>query len=228
MRYAGTMIKAMVTLLLLFVAGCGGSGGSDGNNKNGGLTIAKSQVDDSTYTQASFTITYTNPYQSNVLGVELKITTDSDIAGYNSSFTESLNNSGIVTYTFLLPRDTVSDKYFHITAKTGDLLASNTVVVLKQGTVSSTPPTLSVAPSSTITFAATDPISTSRSVLLSGGSGVYSVLAMNPTPSPNISAAISGNVLTVKKETAATGGLVTILVVDTSTPAGNTSIMVNF
>lgn len=218
------LMAVFVSCTLFIVAGCG-SGGKD---KNGGLTISTSQSDKDTYTQASFTMTYTNPQQSNVLGVELDVTTTSDIPGYNSGFTESLNNSGTVTYTYLLPRDVTNDKFFHISARTGDLIASTTIVVPKQGTVSATPPTLTVAPSAQITFNAADPVGATQSVILSGGTGAYSILAINPTPSPNISASISGNLLTVKKETVATGGLVTILVVDTSTPAGNTSVTVNF
>lgn len=208
---------------IVFFPGCGGGSGKD---LNGSLTVTHTQTDSDTYSQVSFTVTYADPYKTDVLGTEIALSTASSIGGYNGNFIQSTNNSGSFTLTYLLPRDTSTDQYFSIRATTGDLVASDIVIVKKQGQI--TAPTLTATPSS-VTFSAGALVGDTQTVVLSGGSGTYSVLSVNPGPTnPNIGATVAGKILTITKKTTATGASATVLVSDTSTPQGTVSVTVNY
>lgn len=215
-------IAALILVCSVFVSGCG-----SGKANNGSLVIASAETDSTTFSQFDFTIAYTNPSQSNVLDTQIDVTTSSpSIAGANASFSYYTNNSGVTVYTYLLPRDPDVDQLFVIQAKTGDLVASKAVVVPKQGTV--TPTSTMAATPPTITFSSTAVNGDTQNVIISGGSGSYSVLNVNPSPNPNIGATISGANLTVTKKSSVTGGVATVLVVDTSSPPNSVAVTVNY
>jgi hypothetical protein len=206
---------------VLLLSGCGG-------DNNGSLTVSKQETDATTYSTVSFTITYTNPTITNVIDVPIEVTTSSPIAaGYNSRFTIHTNNSGSFTLTYLFPRDPTNDQFFNISTKTGELVASTFVVIPKQGTITTTPLPIVAIPSS-ITFTSTAVNGDTQSILLSGGNGSLVVQNINPSPNPNISATVAGNTLTVTKTSSVTGGVATILVLDTATPPDTVTVTVNY
>ena len=215
------MILAVFLCSALLFAGCGGGGG---NNVNGGLTVASSQTDSDTYSKVAFTVTYTNPTKSDVLGTPITITATSSNMG-SETFTSKTNNSGVFTLTYLLPRDLNSDQWFTLKATTGDLVASDTAIVKKQTT--STPPTLTANPAS-VTIPSTATVGQSSIVAISGGNGPYVVLGVSPTPNADISASISGGTLTIAKTSTATGGSASILIGDSSTVQGTVLVTVTY
>lgn len=224
-------------LLFLGIMCCGiflsGGCGSDGKDVTGTLTVSNPSITNTTtVSQVSFTITYTNPFATSVGGVEVSITTSSPtIPGSATSVVYTLNNNGTnsssFVLTFAIPRDTTIDQTFRLTATTGSLLSSATATIPAQGTTPPVVTPMSALPSS-LTFAATAPVDSTQTAIISGGTGAYSVLNINPSPNPNIDATISGTTLTVKKLTSVTGGIATILIVDTATPPNSTTVTVNY
>ena len=224
-------------LLFLGIMCCGiflsGGCGSDGKDVTGTLTVSNPSISNTTtVSQVSFTITYTNPYATTVGGVEVNVITSSPtIPGAATSAVYTLNNNGTnsssLILTYAIPRDPAIDQTFRLTATSGGLLSSATATIPFQG---ATPPVvtpMSALPSS-LTFTATAPVSSTQSSVISGGTGAYSVLNINPSPNPNISASISGTTLTVTKTSLVTGGVATILIVDTATPPNSTTVTVNY
>jgi hypothetical protein len=81
---------------------------------------------------------------------------------------------------------------------------------------------------STLTFTASAPVSSTQTSVISGGVGSYSVLNINPSPNPNISASVVGTTLTVTKTSLVTGGIATVLIKDTAVPPNSTTVTVNY
>jgi hypothetical protein len=213
-RIGRLILGAAVGMSLLF--GCG-SGSKD---VNGALTVTKAETASDAYVSVDFTIEYTNPTHSDVLGTEITVTTSTGIIipALNETFMYSTNNSGKTIYTYLLPKVAVA-YVFSIAAKTGDLEGSTAVVV---PALAVTPaPTFTATPAS-VTFDATTVPGDIIKVLLAGGTPPYSKLNINPSPNNFISAEIKdGNVLTiVRKSSLSLGdGAASIFLLDSSSPA---------
>lgn len=226
----------ILRLLLIGVVSCGiflSSGCGNGKDVVGTLTVSTPAITNSTtFSQASFTISYTNPFSASVGGVEVGVTTSSPtIPGAATNTTYTLNdngtNSSSIVLTYLLPRDIAIDQTFALTATTGGLSSKATAIIPVQGAIPPVITPMSALPS-TLTFVATAPANSTQTAIISGGTGSYSVLNINPSPNPNIKAAIAGNTLTVTKTSIVTGGLATILIIDSASPPNSTTVTVNY
>ena len=198
-----------------FLFGCG-SGNKD---VNGALNVTKAETAADAYVTADFTIEYTNPSHSDVLGTEITVTTSTGnvLPVLDETFMYSTNNSGKTIYTYLLPKIDVA-YVFSIAAKTGDLVGSTAVVV---PALAATPiPTFTATPTS-VAFDATTLPGDKIVVLLAGGTPPYKKLNINPSPNNFISASIADNVLTVERRSnlAFGDGAATIFLTDSSLPA---------
>lgn len=210
------MALAVTAVIMLALCGCG-----SGNDLNGSLTIGSTQANSTNFSEVSFTVKYTNPQKSNLLGMPLHFRTSM------GSFDEKTNNSGSIILSFVIPKADV-DQAFFFEVTTGDLLASKVVIIPALGTEPPPSVPMSALPTS-ITFTPTAAIDSTQDVLILGGTGNYSVLNTNPSPNLNISAAIvDGTTLRVSKESAATPGVATILVVDDASPPNSVTVTVNY
>lgn len=203
-----------VVLAGSFLFGCG-SGSKD---LNGSLTVTKAETAADAYVTVDFTIEYTNPNQSNVLGTEITVTTSTGkiIPELNETFMYSTNNSGKTIYTYLLPKTSVM-YVFSIAAKTGDLEGSTAVVV---PALAATPVATFTATPTSVAFDSTTLPGDKIVVLLAGGTPPYKKLNINPSPNNFISASLTDNLLTVQREsTLALGdGAATVFLTDSSSP----------
>jgi hypothetical protein len=209
MKFLGLIVRLLACLSILVLSGCGG-----GKDVNGSLTVVAGTVSSSgTIAQAPFTVTYTNPQKSDVIGIEISITAQLD-DGTKNTFTYSASNSGINIFTFSVMQTSVAQT-ISVTAKTGDIIASDSALIPAS---TSTAPTLSATPSSSVSFTTGAATGSQQQLFISGGTGTYSLI-LNPSPNNDISASITGNVLTViKTASAATTGSASIIVTDTTTP----------
>ena len=195
--------------MALFIFGCG-----SGKDVNGSLTVVAGGVTASgSLAQAPFTITYTNPQKTDVLGVEINVTSQLD-NNASRSFTYSTSNSGVNIFTFSVPQ-TTSSQNLQVVARTGDIVSSASVSI---PAISSTPPTLTASPTS-IAFAVAAATGTTQILTLSGGLQPYNFI-VSPSPNNDISASINGTIMTViKTASAATTGTANIVVTDSTTPS---------
>jgi hypothetical protein len=200
MNYLRVVFKSLTCLMALAIFGCG-----SGKDVNGSLNVSASKTDSETLTTANFTIVYTNPQKTDVLGVKIDVDSDTD------SFSFNMSNSGVKTITYLLPRyDT--EYVFRLTARTGDFVSGAAVVVPKLGTTTTTT-TLTASPTS-LTFAASAPVNSTQTVNISGGTSPYHFVALSPSSNTDISADVSAGTLTVTKLTTNSPGSVNVVVQD--------------
>lgn len=179
-------VARLVYVILLFTIsfmlnGCGsGSGASD---TVGALVLSGSSATDNgggTY-KISTTVTYTPPAGKTAQGVQVKLTFSDD---FGNSFTENhsfTSGSNIFTYSFPVNQGN-SAFQIYIQASIGDMKSSDFVTVPGIGAGAGT---LSVA--SSTSFAATDVVNTTKTLVVSGGTPPYSVTSSVPA---DISAAI--------------------------------------
>lgn len=206
MNYLQVVFKSLTCLMALAIFGCG-----SGKDVNGSLNVTSSKSDSETLSTANFTIVYTNPQKTDVLGVKIDVVSDVDAFSFNMS------NSGVKTITYLLPRGT-SEYVFTLTARSGDFVSGASVVVPKLG---ATTTTTALTPSSTsLTFAASAPVNSTQVVTISGGTSPY-FATLSPSSNTDISADFSAgtSILTVRKLTTNSPGSVNIVVQDSANGA---------
>lgn len=215
------IIMLLVVVVLLAMSGCGEDSGG-GLNLNGSLTIATQSADKGTYMEVTFTTTYTNPQKSDLLGFPIHFTTSA------GTYTMNTNNSGTIIQTFLIAKSS-TQRFFNFAASSGDLVAS-TNVSIPAATV--TPLAISPNPLTITTFANASTAlgrnykGQSFIAQITNGIAPYAAV-VSPSPNPDISASITGNILTVTKTSSASGSA-TVVVTDSSNPQMIGTLTVNF
>lgn len=128
----------ILSLGMFAIAGCGG--GNDGaDGLVGSLTVTGAQSS-STYTSdVSFTIKYTNPYRTDLVGVPYNYVLY--INGVASApVSGNFSTSGEFTVTYTISKDSV-DQSVKCAAQVGNLIASATQTVAAYGTLVISPST---------------------------------------------------------------------------------------
>ncbi len=189
-------------LCTMAIAGCGG-GNNGSSGLNGAVTVAGTQTASNFSSDVSFTITYTNPIKTDLIGVPINYSVLVDGTLIDQQAT-NFNNSGILTVTYHVPK-VAADQSVRCVANSSNLIGSATVTVAAFGA-------LNVTPSVQI-FAATDAVNTIKTYSISGGSGNYTVASSNDAL---VTVALSGTTVNATRVSAAAGN-VTITVTDTTT-----------
>jgi hypothetical protein len=172
----------IITLLLL--PGCGSK------DVHGDLTVSgSSSAVVAGAANVSFTMTYSRPEGGPYDGVNLAVTTTLDGATYINS-TETLSSSGskILTYNGIPSGSTI-----RLQAQYGDLISSASVTVANA--------TLTVTPSTNFIFIAAEAIGATRLGTINGGTAPFTATSTTT----DISASVSGTVLTVRLNVVGTG-----------------------
>lgn len=196
------LLKLILTVSILVFAGCGG-GNNGAGGLNGSLTVEASQAEDDYSSDVSFTITYTNPFRDDLIGVPLNYAVYLDGVVVDNVAT-NFNNSGKLKVTYSVDK-TSSRQSLKLVAKVGNLYASNAVTVSAFGDLNVTP--------SFQTFSETELTGTIKTFTISGGSGNYSVASSNAAL---VSVTLTGTTINAQRE-ADTAGTVNITVTDTTT-----------
>lgn len=132
------LLVLVLSLSMLVVAGCGGgNNGADG--LVGGLTVSSSQTQTDTTGNVSFTIKYTNPYKTDMVGVPLNYVITINGALYKDVAT-NFATSGELTVGYVVPKDSVT-QYVKCVAQTGNLIASKIESVSAYGVLALSSPT---------------------------------------------------------------------------------------
>jgi len=184
------------------IAGCGG--GNDGaGGLNGAVTVTGSQASAESSSVVTFTIQYTNPLKTDMIGVPINFTVTVDgviIAQEATNF----NNSGILLRSYDIGKIN-AEQSVHCVANSANLIASATQKVAALGT-------LVISPLSA-TFAATDLVGiSSKDFTIVGGLKPYVIeVTQAPLGLVTVVPAASSVTLTRLSEGA---GTVTIKVTD--------------
>lgn len=121
---------------MLAVAGCGG--GNDGaDGLVGGLTVTSTQSQTDTTGTVSFTIKYTNPYRTDMVGVPLNYVITSNGALVDDVAT-NFSTSGVLTVSYIFTKDDINQN-IKCVAQTGSLVASSIETVTAYGTLAISP-----------------------------------------------------------------------------------------
>jgi hypothetical protein len=196
------LITLVLILCTLGIAGCGG-GNNGSTGLNGAVTVVGTQTATDFSSDVSFTITYTNPLKTDLIGVPINYSVLVNGTLIDQQAT-NFNNSGILTVTYHIPKD-AAEQSVRCVANSSNLIGSATVTVSAFGTLNVTP--------SIQTYTATDPVDTVKTYTISGGSGNYSVVSSNPSL---VSVLISGTTINATRVSAGAGSA-TITVTDTTT-----------
>ncbi len=199
------MLRIFILALILCtmgIAGCGG--GNDGSvGLNGAVTVVGTQTAGNFSSNVSFTIQYTNPLKTDMIGVPINYSVMVDGVLIDQVAT-NFNNSGILTVTYPVAKD-VGERNVYCVANSSNLIGSASVIVSAFGALNVTP--------SSQTFADTDLVNTVKTYAVSGGSGNYAVASSDANL---VSVSLSGTTVNATRVSAGAGN-VTITVTDTST-----------
>ena len=204
MNFLNFVLKLLACVAVLSIFGCGSK------DVNGSLTVvAGSPSTSAQSSRVTFTVTYTNPQKSDVIGTEIAVV--ATLSGINGAqdasqyFEYSTSNSGINTFTYSVPR-AANDQTLTLSAQTGSLKASDSATITGLGTLTANP--------ASVSFPLTDPKGTPVTVALSGGLAPYTATS----PTTDIIVVTSGSSLTVIKNTDTNHGTVNITVTDSISP----------
>jgi len=156
-------------IAIMLMQSCGG-GASD---TAGALTMTaatSSDNGDGTFT-VSTTVTYTPPTGKNAQGVEVTMTVSD---GVNTLTGKRTLTSGSNSFLYSIPvaQQPNASSHISIVASIGDM-TSSTFVIIPSST------SLAVSPA-TVSFLASDPANTTKTVTISGGSAPYTVTSSVP------------------------------------------------
>jgi hypothetical protein len=176
-----------VAVGLSLLCGCGGGN----KDLNGSLSVEKTETDSTASVKADFTVQYSNPDTTNVLGTEIDVTiqeynlqTGQEI--YKTSFQYSCSNSGKDVYGYTLVKRGYSYA-FRFQAVTGDLKSYQTVIV-PAATLTATP--------ASVDFYIDNNVNDEIDVILGGGDMPYKIFSKTHTDI--FDSYIESNILKVK------------------------------
>ncbi|MBT0665637.1 hypothetical protein KI809_15110 [Geobacter pelophilus] len=207
-------MKLLRIIFLVFICmslfGCGDDG------KVGSLTLGTpfaTNNGDGTY-QVGATATYSNPSQSNLVGVSITFKLiDTATNTIISTFSDTTPTNGSFGCQWTVPQQ-LTPQGFLIVASSGGLEDTKSVSVPALGV-------LSVA-SSSITFTNTEPAPTIKQNAISGGTTPYSASSSNAALA---TVSVSGNAVSVTRASNATGTVI-VTVTDASPTRQSTSFSV--
>jgi hypothetical protein len=195
----------MLVLLCSMVALTGCGGGNEGpGGLNGAVTVEGTQAASDFSSTVSFTISYTHPVKDDLIGVPINYTVTLDGVIIDQVAT-NFNNSGIFTVSYDIPK-TAFERRVRCVANSANLVSSVSVKVEPLDQLDVTP--------ATVEFAAEDPIGTTKTFTIAGGSGNYTVESASES---NVSASLSGKTVIATRESDNVDATVTITVTDTVT-----------
>jgi hypothetical protein len=196
------LILYALVICTMVIAGCGG-GNNGAGGLNGAVTVTGSQLASNFSSDVTFTITYTNPLKTDLIGVPINYSVLVDGTLIDQQAT-NFNNSGILLVTYHIPKG-VAEKSVRCVANSANLIGSTTVTVAAFGALNVTP--------SIQTFADTDLLGSVKTYTISGGSGNYSVTSSDETL---VTALVSGTTINATR-TGSGAGTVNLTVTDTTT-----------
>jgi len=213
MKFIRIMMVAAL-FIVLALAGCG-------NEKNGSMTVTVGPTTANGITTITVTVRYTNPTNSNLLGVPYTVK-----SFYNGvlleSFEDSFNNSGTTIYTYAFAQTVVpagttgAPDIFSIEASTGGLTGSAFAAIPTVAAPSPPAPaalTLTPASVSLVGYS----IGQSATVAITGGTAPYAQI-LSPNNNPDVSVSLTGNTLLITKTSAVTPSTIASVLVTDSTP----------
>ncbi len=200
MKYLSVLIRLFACLAVAVLYGCGGGSGKD---VNGSLTVvASSPTTSADSSKVTFTVTYTNPQKSDVLDTHVSVVVT--LGGVQiDSFDYYTGNSGVNTFTYT-PKRASSDQTLLFTARTGDIVASDSAIITGLGQLAANPPIINLT-------AVNTPVTST----ISGGLAPYIVSKTDP----NLTASISGSTLSVQTLVTTSGNTQsTVIITDSVSP----------
>jgi hypothetical protein len=186
-------------LFALLIAGCGNGGAG----LNGAVTVTGSQTATDASSGVSFVVTYTNPTQTNLIGVKINFTVTLDgVAIDSGSF--NTNNSGITNLGPYSVTKVTGEQKVRCVASSDNLFGNSVITVAQLGALDVTP--------ATQTFASTDGVHTTKTFTISGGTSPYSASSGDTSL---VTTTVSGTTVIATRQSASTGS-VTITVSDSA------------
>jgi hypothetical protein len=186
-------------LFALLIAGCGNGGAG----LNGAVTVTGSQAVSTDSSDVSFVVSYTNPTETNLIGVKMNFTVTLDGLSVDSGSFNTNNSGTEILGPYTVPR-IPSEQKVRCVATSDNLSGNSVVTVAKLGALVVTP--------ATQTFASTDGVDTTKTFTVSGGTSPYSASSNN---TGFVTTTVSGTTVIATRKSASTG-TVTITVSDSA------------
>ncbi len=187
-------------LFILSIAGCGNGGGE---GLNGAVTVTGSQATANSSSDVSFLVSYTNPTETNLIGVKIDYSVSLNGVVFDSgSF--NTNNSGSTTLGPYSVQKTSTEQKVRCSASSANLNGNAVVTIAALGA-------LSVSPA-TQTFTSTQDVNSTTTFTITGGSSPYNVTSSN---TGLVSVTTSGTTVIATRQSSAAGS-VTITVTDSA------------
>ena len=219
MKYLHAIVK--VVLMLLLLTGLSGCGTDELRGKLELTSVTATQNAGQASYSTAFSFTYTDVKEV-LPSTEFTITetlinmSDGSVL-WSSSNTQKMSSLGGTSFTFnggrpVIPQIAGVAQLYVVRVQVGDLVGQ------KSATIQALSP-LAVSPN-IVTFAATDAVASTKTVSISGGVAPFAAAANNAL----VTAAVSGNTLTISRSDAGVGGVSTITVTDSQGNVANVSV----